>query len=149
MNITITVPDIPWPDVSWASRQGLFKDSLRTSFQDHLYFTLLVIFLVYLVSTIIYRLYLSPVSHIPGPRLAALTWWYEFYYDIILGGQYVFKIIDLHREYGPIVRINPCEVHIGDADYFPHVYPNASNRRRDRWEFYAQQFGAPGISSPS
>jgi len=91
----------------------------------------------------IWRLYLSPLAQVPGPRLAALTWWYEFYYDIVLGGQYVFKIIELHKQYGPIVRINPYEVHIGDADFFPQLYPN-SNRRRDRWLFFTKQFGAPG-----
>ena len=32
----------------------------------------------------IWRLYLSPVAHIPGPRFAALTFWNEFYYDVWL-----------------------------------------------------------------
>ena len=98
------------------------------------------------VHGIIWRLYFSPIAHIPGPRLAAITWWYEFYYDIILGGQYVFKIIELHKEYGPIIRINPYEVHIGDPDFFPQLYP-ASNKRRDRWRFFTKQFGADGSYS--
>ncbi|KAK0729760.1 cytochrome P450 [Lasiosphaeris hirsuta] len=104
---------------------------------------LLSLLAVYTLYGAIWRLYFSPVSHIPGPRLAALTWWYEFYYDIILGGQYVFKIIELHKEYGPIIRINPSEVHIGDPDFFPQLYP-ASNKRRDRWRFFTKQFGADG-----
>lgn len=95
----------------------------------------------------IWRLYLSPIAHIPGPRLAALTWWYEFYYDIVLGGQYVFKMVDLHKRYGPIIRINPYEVHINDPDFHPHLYPT-SNRRRDRWAFFTKQFGADGMPPP-
>ncbi|KAM7187935.1 cytochrome P450 [Rhypophila sp. PSN 637] len=95
----------------------------------------------YTLYGIIWRLYFSPIAHIPGPRLAAITWWYEFYYDIIKSGQYTFKILELHKQYGPIIRINPDEVHIGDPDFFPQLYP-ASNKRRERWRFYTKQFGA-------
>jgi hypothetical protein len=31
---------------------------------------------LYLVVGVIYRLYLSPISKFPGPKLAALTLWY-------------------------------------------------------------------------
>jgi hypothetical protein len=51
------------------------------------------VLLLYLIGLGIYRLHLSPISHIPGPRLAARTWAYEFYYDIVRGGQYSSKII--------------------------------------------------------
>lgn len=88
------------------------------------------------------RLYLSPIAHIPGPRLAALTWLYEFYYDVVLGGQYIFKILDLHKEYGPVIRINPFEVHVlGNKAFYYDLYAGAS-RPRDKWGFYARQLGA-------
>lgn len=87
------------------------------------------------------RLYLSPISRVPGPKLAALTWGYEFYYDVILGGQYTFKILDLHRQYGPIIRINPSEIHIADKSFFHTLYAG-SPHRREKWSFYAKQFGA-------
>lgn len=32
------------------------------------------------------------------------------YYDTWLGGQYEFKIIELHKQYGPIIRISPWEL---------------------------------------
>ena len=54
----------------------------------------------YFVSLAIYRLFLTSISHIPGPRLAALTFWYEFYYDVILKGKYTWKIQELHSQYG-------------------------------------------------
>lgn len=59
-----------------------------------------VLLLFYTVYGAVYRLYLSPVSKFPGPRLAALTFWYEFYYDVVKRGQYTWKIRDLHRQYG-------------------------------------------------
>lgn len=48
-----------------------------------LYYTLTVLCIAYYVYIAIYRLLLSPIRKFPGPRLAALTWWYEFYYDVI------------------------------------------------------------------
>ena len=59
-----------------------------------------VLLLFYTVYGAVYRLYLIPVSKFPGPRLAALTFWYEFYYDVVKRGQYTWKIRDLHRQYG-------------------------------------------------
>jgi hypothetical protein len=54
---------------------------------------------LYVVVGAVYRLYLSPIAKFPGPKLAALTLWYEFYYDVWLGGQYIWKIRELHEEY--------------------------------------------------
>lgn len=56
--------------------------------------------LLYLISLAVYRLYLSPIAKFPGPKLAALTLWYEFYHDVVRGGQYCFKINELHDKYG-------------------------------------------------
>ena len=42
--------------------------------------------LSYTVYGIIYRLYLSPIAKFPGPKWGALTWWYEFYFEIIKVG---------------------------------------------------------------
>ncbi len=55
---------------------------------------------VFYLTLIVYRLYLSPLANIPGPKLAAATSWYEFYFDCILPGQYVFEIEKMHKEYG-------------------------------------------------
>ena len=56
--------------------------------------------LLYSVVVAIYRLYLSPLSKFPGPKLAAATLWYEFYYDVIKQGRYEWKIKELHEQYG-------------------------------------------------
>lgn len=54
----------------------------------------------YIITLAIYRLYFSPLARFPGPKLAGLTLWYEFYHDVVRGGQYVFKIDELHKQYG-------------------------------------------------
>ncbi|KFY65781.1 hypothetical protein V497_01285 [Pseudogymnoascus sp. VKM F-4516 (FW-969)] len=64
--------------------------------------TTAIVLLLYIVARAIQRLYFSPLSHIPGPKLAALTWWYEFYFDVIQQGRYVFKIEKLHKQYDTI-----------------------------------------------
>ena len=56
--------------------------------------------ILYLVWLAVSRLYLSPLAKFPGPKLAALSRWYEAYYEIIKGGQYTFKIDQLHDAYG-------------------------------------------------
>ena len=48
----------------------------------------------------IWRLYMSPIAGFPGPRFAALTFWNEFYYDVIRKGQYTWKIVDYDKKYG-------------------------------------------------
>lgn len=56
--------------------------------------------LVYSISLVFYRLFLHPLAKFPGPKLAAVTRYYEGYYDVVKNGQYTFKIAELHREYG-------------------------------------------------
>ena len=58
----------------------------------------------YVVYGAIWRLYWSPLAHFPGPKIAALTFWNEFYYDVVLGGKYEWKITDYHRRYGESLR---------------------------------------------
>lgn len=64
------------------------------------YLIALSICAIYIVGLAVYRLYLSPLTKFPGPKLAALTLWYEFYYDVIKRGQYTWKIAELHKQYG-------------------------------------------------
>lgn len=66
--------------------------------------TTVIVSLLLTVARAIRRLYFHPLAHIPGPKLAALTWWYEFYFDGIQQGRYVFKIQELHKQYGGSLR---------------------------------------------
>ena len=146
-----------------------------------IYSSLLVLAFTLLYQVIagaIYRLFYSPISHIPGPKIAALTFWYvvyfklptnfpflpralyiyckkrdicihhiryEFYYDVVLRGQYIFHLRTLHARYGPIIRINPYEIHISDPLYYDTIYASsASGEKRDKWEWSTKGVGLPG-----
>ena len=61
---------------------------------------LLVFFILYLLGLYVYRMYFDPLSKIPGPKLAAATLWYEFYYDVYKEGRYTWKIWEMHNKYG-------------------------------------------------
>ncbi|CAJ2500445.1 Uu.00g032980.m01.CDS01 [Anthostomella pinea] len=80
-------------------------------------------------ATVVYRLFLDPLSKFPGPKLAAATSLYEGYYDVIKRGKYIHKIEELHQRYGPIIRINPHELHIYDSNFYDHVYNG-----KGKWE---------------
>ena len=59
-------------------------------------------FLLYAVYGAIWRLYISPLAKYPGPKLAALTQWYEFYYDVVKHNRFAWEIERLHDIYGTL-----------------------------------------------
>ncbi|KAK6840897.1 hypothetical protein PG987_001757 [Apiospora arundinis] len=96
----------------------------------------------YFATLVFYRLFLDPLARFPGPKLAAISRWYEAYHDVVLGGKYTFKIAQLHKEYGPIIRISPYELHVSDPAFFDTIY-----RMTGRWDKYswaADAFGMRG-----
>ncbi|KAJ5213267.1 hypothetical protein N7449_000436 [Penicillium cf. viridicatum] len=95
-----------------------------------------------LVFRTVYNLYFHPLSSFPGPKLTAATFFYEFYYDVVKSGMYIWEIERMHEKYGPIVRINPREVHIKDSSYYDEIHASAS-RKRSKDPKYAIAFGAP------
>ncbi|KAL9112104.1 MAG: hypothetical protein Q9227_003481 [Pyrenula ochraceoflavens] len=96
---------------------------------------------VYLVSLAFFRLFLHPLAKFPGPKFAALSRNYEAYFDVIKNGQFTFKIADLHKQYGPIVRISPYEIHINDPNFYEKLYRQDGVWNKYDWSYDA--FGAP------
>jgi hypothetical protein len=55
----------------------------------------------FVLCTCVYRLYFHPLAKFPGPKLAALTTWYEAYYEFIgHTGQYTVYFEELHKKHG-------------------------------------------------
>ena len=69
----------------------------------------LLLFLLPTLCVFFHRLCLSPLAKFPGPKLAAATWWYECYFDVLKpdGGLYIWKVKELHQKYGK-PRLHEC-----------------------------------------
>ncbi|KAH8651930.1 cytochrome P450 [Tricladium varicosporioides] len=75
-----------------------------------------------IVGLAIYRLCFHPLKHIPGPLLAKLTYGYQIYFDVFLGGLMPKQLPKLHQTYGPIVRIAPDRVHVNDPEFYKRLF---------------------------
>ncbi len=94
---------------------------------------------IYLFGLGIYRLYFHPLAKFPGPKIAALSEWYETYHNVYRRGQFTPLIRDWHGKYGkriyhpiveiagltiisgPIVRIGPNQLNVHDLDFFEEM----------------------------
>ncbi|KAL6400764.1 trichodiene oxygenase [Ilyonectria robusta] len=76
-------------------------DSIVTGVQPLLvlYFALALV-VVYIFGQGLYNLYLHALGTIPGPKLAAFSRLYEFWFDVIQDGQYLWEIGRMHNKYG-------------------------------------------------
>lgn len=65
-----------------------------------------LITVVYVAILAAYRLFFHPLRKFPGPKAAAATYWYEFYYDVVYkgGGQYFRELEAMHQKYGMWIR---------------------------------------------
>ncbi|KAF2467747.1 cytochrome P450 [Lindgomyces ingoldianus] len=100
--------------------------------------------ILYALVLAIYRVTLHPLARFPGPKLTAVTGWYECFLDFFAGpGEtFAFAIERMHERYGSIVRINPHEIHVSDPDFFDTLYAGGS-ARRDKYPPAAHVQGTP------
>jgi hypothetical protein len=68
----------------------------------------------------IYRSYIHPLHIYPGPKLHALTNLTQIHY--VLRGTWVRKVLALHEQYGPIVRVAPDEISYAVPEAWDDIY---------------------------
>jgi hypothetical protein len=78
---------------------------------------------LFIVLGLFYRAYMHPLRKVPGPPLARVTelWRTKKYFQ----GRWHEDILQLHRQYGPVVRISPNEVSIVSPDLVKTAYSHS------------------------
>ncbi|KAK0458615.1 cytochrome P450 [Desarmillaria tabescens] len=91
-------------------------------------------YVLYLVTS---RLLFHPLRTFPGPRLAALTSWYQTYFESFCDGAFVDHLENLHKIYGPIIRINPRELHFSTPQAYFTIYSSQVKFAKDPKFYFA------------
>jgi cytochrome P450 len=108
---------------------------------------LVALWIGYRVALAIYNISpFHPLAHYPGPKIAAVSYIYEAYYDWWRVGRYTKVIARMHEQYGPIVRINPDELHCSDPSFTDEIYAGTAGRKRDKWQHQLNTGGAGPVS---
>ncbi|KAM3443093.1 hypothetical protein MY4824_000798 [Beauveria thailandica] len=99
----------------------------------HLLGAIILALATLLMAVITHRLFLGPFSHIPGPRLAAVSSiWYAYH---ARNGTTAAIAKRLHRRYGPVVRVGPKEVWFDTKEAYDHIY-STGIRGYEKSDFY-------------
>ncbi len=80
----------------------------------------IVLLLIPLLLHTLYKAYATPLRHIPGPWIAKFTrlWLLK----AINSREYQSINVELHKKYGPVVRISPNEYSIDNPDAAGIIY---------------------------
>ena len=103
--------------------------SLITKLFDGLYIHYLAVtFAAYLLCWVIYSTFFHKLSSVPGPIAARYTeLWRTRRYFL---GKWHEDIVELHRRYGPVVRIAPNEVAFVDKKAMIQLYGHSTGTRK-------------------
>lgn len=124
--------------------------------RGHGLIAVILMVLIFRITKIVYRVRFHPLAKFPGPKLAAATTAYEFYYNIVKDGLFHRKLIELHEKFGqsksilrvnksyglhiaqagPVVRIAPNELHFSDPAFHSEIYTGQKSARDKYAPFY-------------
>lgn len=76
--------------------------------------------LLAIAANLLYNRFRPGLRHIPGPTLAKYTRLWRFYN--VWKGDAHHTAIELHKKYGPLVRIGPTHVSVGDPKEIGNIY---------------------------
>jgi hypothetical protein len=96
-----------------------------------------------LMAVSFYRLFLHPLSDVPGPKLAAISnVWYAYH---ARNGRVRELGKALHKRYGPVVRVGPNEVWFDSKEAFKMIYSGSGYEKSD---FYRKGSGMSRLQQP-
>ena len=73
---------------------------VRDFIQYQWLFYLVLMLSLYFAVLALYRITIHPLTSFPEPKVAAMTEFYEFYFDYFRSGSYTFHIEKMHKKYG-------------------------------------------------
>ncbi|KAI4592231.1 hypothetical protein KJ359_011383 [Pestalotiopsis sp. 9143b] len=76
--------------------------------------------IIYLLSVAVYRLTLHPLASFPGPLSHRISVWPRALK--LARGDLPFHVADLHRRYGPVVRLGPNELAFSNPQAWKDIY---------------------------
>ncbi|EQB52820.1 cytochrome P450 [Colletotrichum gloeosporioides Cg-14] len=99
----------------------LFGNDIRHGFTWGNFLVALVFLPIgYAIARVAYNIFLHPLRHYPGPKLAASS---DLYYAwMIVTGQPHKHIAELHAQYGPVVRIAPAQLSYTDPSAWKDIF---------------------------
>ncbi|GME30288.1 hypothetical protein PV09_09786 [Neofusicoccum parvum] len=111
---------IPFFDLSLSFNIKLLYGVLRNAIRHaSLLQTLILTFLSLYFMDTIYLVFIHPLRNVPGPRIAKFSQaWRNFRY---FRGTWHSDVLNLHRQYGPVVRIAPNETNWYDTWIIPNM----------------------------
>jgi hypothetical protein len=83
-------------------------------------FVALSLAIVTYLASCVYTALTSPLKSLPGPWTSLFT--NRQLKSAVTGGRRIFYIDELHKKYGPVVRISPDEVAIFDIEAFRQIH---------------------------
>jgi cytochrome P450 len=104
---------------------------------------ILSVALLYLFTTAIYGLYFSPLSAYPGNKLWSISNIPRIYHS--LNGTIAHKLLQLHNEYGPVVRTGTNWLSYSTPDAWSDIYTTVRPQLR-KTEFPAPPNGVRGLA---
>ncbi|SMR42078.1 unnamed protein product [Zymoseptoria tritici ST99CH_1E4] len=100
--------------------------------------------LIYSATTVGYNLYLHPLAKYPGPKVRAASGW-PYFLDLIRGNSPQY-MLELHDQYGPVVRVAPNELIFNRPQAFKDIYGRKAGQKELRKdEMYASGMGEPTL----
>ncbi|KFX99251.1 hypothetical protein V490_01879 [Pseudogymnoascus sp. VKM F-3557] len=88
-------------------------------------------FIAYLIASAIYNIYFSPLAKYPGPFLAKISAWPNFYYATT-GYRHIW-LWQCHQIYGEAVRFKPDGVIFNSPSAYRDIYQTKANTKKGKF----------------
>ncbi|KAK3386377.1 cytochrome P450 [Sordaria brevicollis] len=97
---------------------------------------------LYIFGYAIYNLYFHPLAKYPGPLLMRAT--RLGYCQRLLKGTMPFDVLELHKQYGDVVRVAPNELAFADPQAWKDIMGHRTGGEFEKWDkFYRPVEGVP------